>query len=176
MSAEPVESVESTLGHLWAVQERIMSLQRRLETLIEAEKATLAALEAQGHRLPDPVPREHAEAAFARTSRHARKVLACLGWSVVYDVAGAPPQLRRRGGEPAHAVYLLKLAGEVVYIGRSRNVRVRVKDHRRDKTFDSVEVIPVDSAHAACDLEAVLLQQHRPRLNRRIEQRPVGVM
>jgi hypothetical protein len=70
-----------------------------------------------------------------------------------------------------HCVYLLIKDSEVVYVGRSQNLKLRLKQHRRDKDFDRHEFYRCESIDKAKDLEAVLIQQHRPRLNQRIEKR-----
>lgn len=70
-------------------------------------------------------------------------------------------------------VYLLKQEGFVNYVGFSGNVRARLKTHRRLKQipFDDYEIFRIGSKAEALDLEAVLIQQHRPPYNRRIEKR-----
>ena len=70
-----------------------------------------------------------------------------------------------------HCVYLLIKDSEVIYIGRSQNLKIRLGQHKRDKDFDKHEFYRCESINKAKDLEAVLIQQHRPILNQRIEKR-----
>lgn len=77
-------------------------------------------------------------------------------------------------GSGIECVYALIEAGEVVYVGISRNVSQRFKAHRRSgNTFDEWEIYPCENRKAARDLEAVLIQQHRPARNVRVERRVI---
>jgi predicted GIY-YIG superfamily endonuclease len=68
-------------------------------------------------------------------------------------------------------VYVLLRRGTIVYVGQSTDVKSRVSSHRRTKSFDAVELYVCDSQLEAADLEAVLIDQHRPQYNKRIERR-----
>jgi hypothetical protein len=81
---------------------------------------------------------------------------------------------RRKKVEDAPAkcgVYLLLSEGVIVYIGRSLNMRSRVKTHRVDgRPFDEVRAIPCDEA-ASVWLERDLIRVLRPTQNRTRYQR-----
>lgn len=69
-------------------------------------------------------------------------------------------------------VYALIEDGQVVYVGRSMNVRNRMKQHRKSgNTYDDYEIYICGSDNEMKDLEAVLIQQHHPRRNVRVERR-----
>lgn len=77
-------------------------------------------------------------------------------------------------------VYVLAWAGEIVYVGRSKHLYVRIYQHKygqwkkqnlrrtvKRMRFDSVEVFPC-SEDKAVMLEAELIKQHQPRYNERL--------
>lgn len=69
-------------------------------------------------------------------------------------------------------VYLLLLDGVVVYIGCTEHPIARVAAHRQDgRVFDDAHYFTQPTLHDARDLEAVLINQHRPAGNKRIEKR-----
>lgn len=64
-------------------------------------------------------------------------------------------------------VYLLKKAGEVVYVGQTVNVKKRLGEHRRRGVdFDSFEVIETPM-EALKRTESEYILKHRPPLNGR---------
>lgn len=65
----------------------------------------------------------------------------------------------------ASGVYVLKLAGVVVYVGQSRNVRQRIAAHRHYAVrFDDVEFIPCHVEQLR-QLEKEKITELRPTLN-----------
>lgn len=73
-------------------------------------------------------------------------------------VAGALPV------GPTCGVYFLVQGNEVVYVGQSRNVFVRVSTHAHGKAFDRYAYVPC-SATALDKLESLYIHVLRPRLN-----------
>ena len=72
--------------------------------------------------------------------------------------------------------YLMKSHGEVIYVGKAKNLIKRVKSYFREKLdrpktqilmshFDSLEYIVTNSEKEALILEATLIKKHRPRYN-----------
>lgn len=55
--------------------------------------------------------------------------------------------------------------GECLYVGQSRNMRKRVRDHRKTKNFARVEYHPC-SLSALCENEHLAINQLHPKLNR----------
>jgi hypothetical protein len=75
-------------------------------------------------------------------------------------------------GKGTHTVYVLLRHGVCVYIGRSRNVKDRLKQHRHNSNnYDDYQIYICKSLEESKDLEAILQQQHRPIRNKRIENR-----
>ncbi len=72
-------------------------------------------------------------------------------------------------------VYLFKdPRGEVIYVGKSRNLHRRIQDHLRlrdekdrfiQRRLGAVEFIPTQTEREALLLEATLVRQHQPRYN-----------
>lgn len=117
----------------------------------------------------------------ANNVKHRGPILQMTGWSntrlsKVQELRLAQKQPRNAMvGKGVEVVYVLIEDGQVVYIGISAHVRERFKQHRRNgNTFDEWEIYPCESRKAARDLEAVLIQQHRPPRNRRVESRVVA--
>lgn len=73
-------------------------------------------------------------------------------------------------------VYALVSEGVIVYVGRSMNaVKERVRSHdSAGKIFDEVHLYQCRSESHMRDLEAVLIDQHRPLYNIRQERRVPG--
>lgn len=75
--------------------------------------------------------------------------------------------LAERAATPG--LYLLFADGpEPVYVGQSRNIRVRLATHRREgkKVFHTARFYPVGSEQSRLILETVLIALLRPPLNR----------
>lgn len=71
-----------------------------------------------------------------------------------------------------HCVYVMFRHEVCVYVGRSKNMRSRIKQHEKNGNhFDYIEVYQVRTFRESQDLEAVLQQQHKPVRNRRTEKR-----
>lgn len=67
---------------------------------------------------------------------------------------------------PIGAVYILWAGDECLYVGQSGHLRARLRQHRKDKTFDRVELYLEDSLDDRLRLEGVLILALRPALNR----------
>lgn len=77
-----------------------------------------------------------------------------------------------RSGPVIYALY--DCLGRMSYVGRTINFRQRLNSHRNEKgplTVHRWEVWICDTEEQMCDLEAILIEQHRPRLNKRQEKR-----
>lgn len=80
-------------------------------------------------------------------------------------IAPEPPAPEPLPPEPTCGVYLLFHGAAAVYVGRSTNLRTRLRSHRRSgRTFDRVEIIPCEAAVAAW-LEAELIRALAPAQN-----------
>ncbi len=70
-------------------------------------------------------------------------------------------------------VYLLLASTEVVYVGCTEHAVERVAAHRLSgRPFDDAHYFTQPTLRDARDLEAVLIDQHRPVGNKRVEKRP----
>lgn len=67
----------------------------------------------------------------------------------------------------ACAVYFLFDRGELVYIGKAKNVHERVGQNLRDKQFDSYAYIHVEPARALL-VEGIYIKKYKPKYNRHI--------
>ena len=63
-------------------------------------------------------------------------------------------------------VYRLIHNNEIIYIGKSTQINVRLTHHLRDKDFDTVEVIQFDNEVDMCISEIYFINKYRPRLNK----------
>ncbi|HEX4999618.1 MAG TPA: excinuclease ABC subunit UvrC [Terriglobia bacterium] len=78
---------------------------------------------------------------------------------------------------PGPGVYLYKAAGEIIYVGKAKSLRNRVRtyfqesrnfDERRDRMMDlidDVDFIVTDTEGEALALENNLIKRHKPRFN-----------
>lgn len=71
----------------------------------------------------------------------------------------------------AYLVYVLIKDNQIVYVGRSTDLKARLRQHRKDKTFDRFEYKICKDRHEMQDLEALLIQQFNPKYNVRVEKR-----
>ena len=55
---------------------------------------------------------------------------------------------------------------EIIYIGKSTQINVRLTHHLRDKDFDTVEVIQFDNEVDMCISEIYFINKYKPRLNK----------
>jgi excinuclease UvrABC nuclease subunit len=69
------------------------------------------------------------------------------------------------GGCPKSGVYFLIRAGEIVYIGKSVNLRGRLNTHRREKDFDRVYILECDGDFHLSIHEYNHIRKFRPVLN-----------
>ena len=67
----------------------------------------------------------------------------------------------------ASVIYFLLDSGEVIYVGQTRQLFVRLAAHMMDKTFDSYAAFPV-APEAANDMEAEMIVRFMPPLNKGI--------
>jgi hypothetical protein len=170
------DDVAANIDHIKRLRSKIQSLE---EIYNESADALIASI--KRHRwsvdeailLSESVPR-------GRGFRFMGNAIPASGWNgrqisqIIKD-----RRLRQEQGNqfiPRHGtpcVYVLRLHGVTVYVGRSINVRERMKTHRKTgNTYDAYEIYICESKKEMIDLEAVLIQQHRPIRNRRIERRP----
>lgn len=63
-------------------------------------------------------------------------------------------------------VYRLIHNNEIIYIGKSTQINVRLTHHLRDKDFDTVEVIQFDNEVDMCISEIYFINKYKPRLNK----------
>ncbi len=59
-------------------------------------------------------------------------------------------------------VYLVYRGGDVVYIGSSKNIYKRFKQHKYMKQFDLIEVIPADDMRDALSIERKMIFKYKP--------------
>lgn len=163
---------------------------RHIELLIE-KQARLAQAQDEATQVLRDLVRKHRWSADLALYFHGRlgtggvkhrgPIFQGTGWSL--DRLRRVEQYRAAIDEPRNAmvgpgveaVYALIDGGQVVYVGRTSHLSQRLKAHRRNgNTFDEWETYPCESRKHARDLEAVLIQQHRPPRNRRIETRVVA--
>jgi hypothetical protein len=80
-------------------------------------------------------------------------------------VAPAPGSLRRFRQKSICGVYFLYFLGRIVYVGQSVDVRSRISQHTREKTFDEYAFVRCPEVWLDI-LEAVYIQRINPPLNR----------
>lgn len=161
---------ERVPAELKATLDHICRIDRQIERLTAARAdAMRQAITAAGRLSLD----RQAGAALSRwlSTRNVQGrgwICQAAGWSSQRLRSSYPPR-----GIPC--VYLLLLGADVVYVGRSEHVKPRIERHKKDKRglFNGAEIIECLSTEAMIDLEAVLIEQHRPSLNVRHERRPV---
>jgi len=67
--------------------------------------------------------------------------------------------------EKAESIYLLLVDKEVVYVGRTKALRKRIAQHRKNKKFDTVLAVDVKEEIAYC-VEALLYDALKPKYNK----------
>ena len=173
------EGLADNLDHL-------ANINRTLEKLKRAQRDTRAAILASAERACPSTP-EVAAASYDYTLEVVGlwhlKVLRAMGWGTVdavqcalrrHGTTGPPPFERGTTlpGPGMPCVYALLIGQVVVYVGRTTNVRNRLKAHYTGgKRYDSAEWWICDDEDVARDLEAILQRQHRPSWNLRTETR-----
>lgn len=182
--------------HLSSVDDKLRDLQAKRDTLKQRLLETVT-VEAAAFIRTDPTPAEIVDwveraATLARVTGLRPAALAGLGISVdryrkmrwVHNRCWASGQ--RHGGGLCHAdpdtlwprigptVYALRdVDGTIVYIGLTQDFRTRLISHNYTKrdAIHSWEAWACDTEAEMRDLEAILIDQHRPRLNKRVETR-----
>lgn len=160
---------ESSFNNL----QHLALMKSKIETLTRSYKATVIASGEQMRR--DLVEEDEMIKVYLflkyNDFLYRSLLLESAGYSsneLAYYARSETQQHPRKG---INCVYLLLKDNQVIYIGRSANLKSRLNQHRRDKDFDNSEFHRCDSLNQAKDLEAILIQQHRPILNQRIEKR-----
>lgn len=151
------------IRHLWLVQAKRLAAQRRFEKLRAAEQDTISTL--RSRTANQSIGQSAAEHVLEHTPHNRQRVLAAIGWHYRPNHPDEP--LRPSGGRPG--VYLLQDdTGAVLYVGQSKRMNERLRQHRRDHRipFTSHTLIPISDPDERGDLEAVLIAQHRPPFNR----------
>lgn len=80
--------------------------------------------------------------------------------------------------ESSTGVYLFKKKGQIIYIGKSVNIKARIKSHFENakndikerkiiENFDKIETIKTDYEFNALILESKLINKHKPQYNSR---------
>lgn len=69
-----------------------------------------------------------------------------------------------RAVTPICGIYFLVSSGEIVYVGQSVNILVRLGAHIKEKEFDSIAYLPAE-AHELDFVESYFIHALRPRLN-----------
>jgi excinuclease UvrABC nuclease subunit len=76
---------------------------------------------------------------------------------------------------PSHhdggGVYALYWQGEVVYVGRSKSLRTRVKTHNEWMPFDTIKILRTNDFHEQARREANLIWRLRPAFNQQFPPR-----
>lgn len=178
---EPSDSLKSTLHHMDLILKRRAALDAALSGTMDAAMAaveresdnwaptTLLALYEMFRGLPN-----------GGSTRYAQAVGVPINTFTVWKRGGPPDrqcgrtyegvfpieyQLVPRRGLPT--VYLLLRDQEVVYVGKSMNVKGRLRTHWREgaKNIDAWQTIGCSSEAEALQLEGDLIFQHQPMYN-----------
>lgn len=67
-------------------------------------------------------------------------------------------------------IYLLKKNGRVIYVGQSKNIEMRVSQHRCE--FDDYEAIPVLDVKLLDSEEKKYIRKYQPELNKQLFGQP----
>lgn len=85
-------------------------------------------------------------------------------------IAFDPPPPR-----PGGWVYILLLAGKVIYVGQSTDLNARIGSHVAAKSFDRIIAMPVaGNARMLNAVEGALIRHFRPPLNKSGAGRPMS--
>jgi len=71
---------------------------------------------------------------------------------------------RLRALEGRHFIYFLVHNKEIIYIGKSHNLYLRLLQHRTYKKFDYVYVLEFESCDV-CKMEKIIIQTFTPKYN-----------
>jgi len=66
---------------------------------------------------------------------------------------------------PVIGVYLLFSGDELMYVGQSESILVRISHHIKDKQFDNYSFIKCETRGEAVSLERKLIKQFKPTIN-----------
>ena len=69
------------------------------------------------------------------------------------------------GSYDGEGLYILLLDGVVVYIGKSKNIKNRVREHRRDKNFNEIHSIIFRNDGDIDLYEPFLINKYKPKYN-----------
>jgi excinuclease UvrABC nuclease subunit len=72
-------------------------------------------------------------------------------------------KLKRFNG--VYFVYIIRMNDNIIYIGSSKNIYKRFKEHKYQKVFDSIEIIKCNSFSQALIKERELIFKHNPEDN-----------
>jgi len=61
--------------------------------------------------------------------------------------------------------YILSLENEIIYIGYSSSLSMRLHQHKYDKNFDKIILIEMTDKKAARLMEKTLIKQYKPKYN-----------
>lgn len=156
----------SNLRHLENVKNKI-------QTLTENYDATLIAIGTQLRR--DQIePMELAKIyKYMKSNKFSRfsNVITMAGYSyqqISYSAKNGTKPYPSKGNL---VIYVLLKDNEIVYVGRSSNLRSRLEQHKKTKDYDSFDFVFVKDKNQMKDLEALMIQQYRPKFNIRQEKR-----
>lgn len=68
-------------------------------------------------------------------------------------------------------VYRLIYNNEIVYVGKSTQLCVRLNKHSQDKNFDKIEIVQFDNEIDMSIAEIYFINKYKPRLNREFKHR-----
>ena len=79
------------------------------------------------------------------------------------------------GSYDGEGLYILLLDGVVVYIGKSKNIKNRVREHKRDKNFNEIHSILFRNDGDIDLYEPYLINKYKPMYNKDLVRRSTGV-
>ena len=79
------------------------------------------------------------------------------------------------GSFDGEGLYILLLDGVVVYIGKSKNIKNRVREHRKDKNFNEIHSILFKNDGDIDLYEPYLINKYKPIYNKDLVRRNAGV-
>jgi hypothetical protein len=188
--ADQIVSVNERIDDMKAKRE--MLRQRLLETTV-VDSAAFRRLDPSNEEIVAWVQKASAQGRGIGINGMSTAALEGLGMTkgelmkIKWDLDHAWPEDQKHGGGSAEwsdetrwprtgpTVYaLFDVFGNLSYVGRTGNFRSRLKTHRREKgatNVDTWEAWSCSSDAEMRDLEAILIDQHQPTLNKRPESR-----
>jgi len=85
----------------------------------------------------------------------------------LYDIFDYPVSL--------NGIYILYNNDEIVYIGKSNNIKNRISQHRKDKQFDRVKSIIFKNDGDIDLYEPYLINKYKPRHNKDLVREDSGI-